>query len=111
MESLFREKSKEMFDLTPWRKDEGKEISRFRSELENLMNRFFDWDFPIAREMLKEGRWFPRVDVSESDNNITVKAELPGDETEDIDVSLDGRLLTIKGEKKHEKKERRIITE
>lgn len=53
-----------MFDLTPWRKGEGKEITRFRSELENLMNRFFDWDFPISREMFKEGRWFPRVDVS-----------------------------------------------
>ena len=96
-----------MIDLTPWRKGEGKETTRFRSELENLMNRFFDRDFPISREMFKEGRWFPRVDVSEGDKNITVKAELPGVETQDIDVSLDGRLLTIKGEKKQEKEEKK----
>lgn len=36
-----------------------------------------------------------------------MKAELPGVETEDIDVSLDGRMLTIKGEKKHEKEEKK----
>lgn len=95
-----------MFDLTPWIKREGKEITPFRSELDKLMNRFFDWDFPISRELLKEGHWFPRLDISESDKKITVKTELPGVEVQDIDVSLDGRLLTVKGEKKHEKEEK-----
>jgi HSP20 family protein len=47
----------------------------------------------------------PRVDVSENDNEIMVSAELPGVEQKDIDVSLRGRQLMVKGEKRMEGKE------
>jgi HSP20 family protein len=43
------------------------------------------------------------VDISEGEKDITIQAEIPGCEAKDIDVSLEGRLLTIKGEKKQEK--------
>jgi HSP20 family protein len=95
-----------MFDLMPWRKREGKDLVGFRSELDNLFNRFFDIDFPISREFFKEGQWMPRVDVSEGEKEITVQAEIPGCDAKDINVSLDGRTLTIKGEKKQEKEEK-----
>lgn len=90
----------------PWRKREIKDLVGFKSELDNLFNRFFDLDFPISRELFKEVQWVPRVDVSEGKKEITVKAEIPGCDAKDIHVSLDGRTLTIKGEKKQEKEEK-----
>jgi len=59
-----------MFDLMPWRKREGKDLVGFKSELDNLFNRFFDLDFPISREFFKEGQWVPRVDVTEGKKEI-----------------------------------------
>jgi HSP20 family protein len=95
-----------MFDLMPWRKRAGSDLVGFKSEMDNLFNRFFDLDFPLSQEMFKSGQWAPRLDVSDSDKQITVQAEIPGCDVGDIDISLDGRLLTIKGEKKHEKEEK-----
>lgn len=95
-----------MFYLKPKPKGEGREMARFRDELDSLFNRFFDLDFPSMRSFFKEDAWTPRVDVSENDTAVTIKAELPGCEVENIDVSLEGRRLTIKGEKKDEKEEK-----
>jgi HSP20 family protein len=47
--------------------------------------------------------WSPRLDVSETDNNLEIVADLPGMEKKDITVTLEDNLLTIKGEKKEEK--------
>ena len=46
----------------------------------------------------------PNIDVSETDGAVHVKAELPGVSEKDVDVMLDGDILTIKGEKKSEKR-------
>jgi len=94
-----------MFDLIPWKRREGKEIVDFRRELDNLFNRFFDIDFPSPREFFKESGWYPSVNISEGPKAITVKAEIPGVESNDLNVTLDGRGLTIRGEKKQEKEE------
>jgi HSP20 family protein len=48
------------------------------------------------------GQWCPPVDIYSDDNKVVVQTELPGVKEEDIDVSLDGGVLTIKGERKHE---------
>lgn len=74
--------------------------------LQSQMNQFFDNFF--GRDFLPEsfrgsGRWRPAVDVSESAEAITVKAELPGIEANDVNVSLTGDILSIKGEKRQEK--------
>ena len=95
-----------MFDLKPKRKGEGRELVKFRDELDNLFNRFFDLDFSSMRSFFREDAWTPRMDVSESESAVTVKAELPGCEPENIDVRLEGRRLTIKGEKKDEKEDK-----
>ena len=95
-----------MFDLMPHRRRSGRELVRFRDEMDNLFNRFFDMDFPISRRFFGEGDWAPRVDVIEGKEDITVKAELPGCDIEDIDVKLDRRTLTISGEKKQAKEEK-----
>jgi HSP20 family protein len=49
----------------------------------------------------------PQVDIEETEDAYVVSAELPGLEEKDFDVSLDGDLLTLKGEKKVEREEKR----
>ena len=95
-----------MSGLIPWRKRENKEVVRFRSEQDNLFDRFFGPHFLATGELFSDGDWFPSVDISEGKKEITVKAEIPGAEPKDLDISLDGKRLTIKGEKKREKEEK-----
>lgn len=85
-----------MSDLIPWRE----ELERLRSELERLYDRVLD---PRTfRRFTQEGEWMPSVDVSETAKEIIVRAEIPGMEAKDIDVNLDGNVLTIKGERKRD---------
>ena len=97
-----------MFDLMPHGKRFGKEIVSFKDEMDHLFNRFFNMDFPVATRLFGEGNWAPRVDISEGKSDITVKAEIPGCEAEEIDVQLEGRILKISGEKKQEKEEKDV---
>lgn len=85
-----------MSSLIPWRG----EMDRLRNEMERLYDRFLDLR-PFYR-LTQEGEWMPSVDVSETAKEIIVNAEVPGVEAKDIDVSLDGNVLTIKGERKRE---------
>jgi HSP20 family protein len=62
----------------------------------------FRWDLPSLRSV--EAR-LPKVDVIERDTEILVRAELPGAEKKDIDVSLTDRTITIKATTRTEKKE------
>ena len=90
-----------MANLIPWR---DRDIDRFRGEINRLFNDFFAWQpFPRAFE---EGDWTPAVDISETNKEIVVNAEVPGIDPKDIDISLTGRLLTIKGERKQEQEEK-----
>ncbi|QTA90155.1 Hsp20/alpha crystallin family protein [Desulfonema magnum] len=94
-----------MFNLISCRKPQRNEIARFRSETDDFFKRFFDISPFDKRSLFSEKAWFPYTDVSEGEKDITVKAEIPGADKEDIDVQVSGRTLTIKGEKKQETKE------
>jgi HSP20 family protein len=67
--------------------------------------RFFD--FPRMARELTGLEFRPSIDVVREEEELVVTAELPGIEPDDIDVSLDNGILTIKGEKS----ERKEITE
>jgi HSP20 family protein len=54
---------------------------------------------------VEAGDWMPTVDISETDSDFAVKAELPGVDKDDVKVMLDNGVLTIKGEKKSEVKD------
>jgi HSP20 family protein len=71
--------------------------------MDRLFERFFE--SPWA-ELPALGDWTPALDVTEGKDAITVKAELPGVEPKEIAVSLEGDLLTIKGEKEQKKEEK-----
>jgi HSP20 family protein len=88
-----------MSSLIPWRG----EVERLRNEMERLYDRFFDLR-PFHRA--EDGDWVPFLDVSETSTEVIVKAEIPGMESKDIDVSLEGGTLTIKGERKQEHEEK-----
>jgi HSP20 family protein len=78
-----------------------------KTEMERLLDRFFESPWAEAPAL---GDWSPALDMTEGKEAITVKAELPGVEPREIAVSLEGDLLTIKGEKeakKEDKDERR----
>lgn len=49
--------------------------------------------------------WSPKVNISENQDGYVIEAELPGVKKEDIDIDLSHNTLTIKGEKKFEKKD------
>ena len=52
------------------------------------------------------GEWAPALDVSETKDAVMVKAEVPGMDPKEIQLSLEDQLLTLKGEKKQEKEEK-----
>ena len=49
--------------------------------------------------------WTPGVDVAETDKEFVIRAELPGVKRNDVEVTLDGNVLTIKGERRYEKED------
>lgn len=53
------------------------------------------------------GDWAPRLDVAEDEKELHVIAEIPGMEQKDLDVYITDHDITIKGEKKEEREERR----
>jgi HSP20 family protein len=69
----------------------------------DLFDRFFE-DFRLPSLFSEEGTFEPAFDVSETEKELIVKAEVPGMKKEDISIDLSNGLLTVKGEKKHEKK-------
>lgn len=75
------------------------------SSLQNEMNRMMD---RIFREgsLTETGMWLPPIDLSETNDKITVKAEIPGIDPKDIDISIQENTLFLKGEKREEKEEK-----
>ncbi len=63
----------------------------------------FRWDMPHLPELAELK--MPRVDIIDRDTEIVVKAELPGVEKDDIDVSMTDNSVTIKGSTSHQEKE------
>lgn len=93
-------------DLTPWRsRSSGMEhpLTAMHREMDRMFANVFDTDRLPA--VFSGTSASIDVDVSETDDAITVKADLPGLDEKDIDVSLDGDVLTIRAERRaeHEK--------
>jgi HSP20 family protein len=89
-----------MFDLVPWEKT--RTLSKLKKEMDDLWGRFFgDLTFPG----FSETTWSPVLDVKESKEALVVTAEIPGVGAKDVEVTISGDLLTIKGEKRQEKEE------
>lgn len=75
-------------------------------QLQEAMNRLFDSFFGAHDVESENMLWRPAIDVSETDTEIIVRADLPGMTKKDIDIALQENVLTIQGEKKRKKKVR-----
>ncbi len=96
-------------ELAPWRPilaEPFRELENMRREMDRIWGNFFS-ETPMRRgEALEWGEWFPEFDLSETKNELIVKAEVPGINPKDVSISLVDNMLTIKGEKKQEKEEK-----
>jgi HSP20 family protein len=86
-----------MLPMLPWRHaGHSGDIAQLRRDMSDFLSRFWGGDVFGHGSPVE---WSPSLDVSETDGKIEVKAELPGLEAKDIDVSVSGDLLTLRGEK------------
>jgi HSP20 family protein len=76
--------------------------------LRREMDRLFD-DFFRGWELAPwfEGEWYPSLEVAETDEEVIVKAEIPGMEPGDININLSDDSMSIWGEKREEKEEKK----
>lgn len=92
-------------------------LQSFRNEMERLFDRFTgSFGFPSLRRMFDiEPAWrfespfgfaAPAVDITEDDKAYKIAAELPGMSEKDIEVSLSGDTLVLRGEKRQEREEK-----
>ena len=66
-----------------------------------LFEDFFN-DWAVRSSAVRDETWKPPVDVIEKDGNLILRIEVPGVDEKGIDLKLEGRVLTIKGERKPE---------
>ncbi len=76
------------------------DMAEIHRDMDRAFGEFFGWT-PFSM-VAAEGAWSPLVDIHETKDGILVKAELPGVKQEDIQVSIVGDTLTLKGERKRE---------
>ncbi|MDR3574020.1 MAG: Hsp20/alpha crystallin family protein [Anaerolineaceae bacterium] len=105
-------------DLLPWKKDNSKvEIERRKDDsymdLQSQLNRLFDDFFtnPFSPAIFggaseTSGNFIPRIDVSETDKEIKVSAEVPGLDENDIKLTLANNVLTISGQKESKREDK-----
>lgn len=95
--------------LMPWSRGKSVPSARFdeaaspflalHREMDRLFDDFFQgFDMPLARQV-RSGIW-PQLDVSETDKEVKITAELPGLEEKDVELTLEDGVLTLSGEKK-----------
>ena len=85
-------------------------ISQLHREIDRLFDEAFRgfpgvfrsrWDWPEETPVILS----PSLDIKESENDYLITVEVPGVAKEDVDIRVEGNRLTIRGEKKQEKKE------
>lgn len=102
--------------LIPWRRKEMLErgagpestLARFREEMDDLFDSFFrgTWGMEPREWPGRRGGFGVALDVVESDADIAVHADLPGVDPKELDISISGDTLTIRGEKKYQTEEK-----
>jgi len=83
-------------------------LTSFRgvNTLQDQINRLFNEAFERERggEESNLTTWAPAVDISETEHELVVNADLPGVDIKDLDIRVENNVLTIRGERKFEKK-------
>ena len=86
--------------ITRW--DPFREVVSLQNRMNSLFRDLNDGEAPLTT-----ASFVPAVDVYEDDKKVVLKLEVPGIEEKDLDVSVENNTLTVKGERKFEKKRRK----
>jgi len=84
-------------------------LSRFEpfrgvSSFQDQVNRLFSEAFERSSAEANLTTWAPAVDIYETEHELVVKADLPDVKPEDLDLRVENNILTIRGQRKFEKK-------
>lgn len=92
-----------MFDLVRFRPAFG------LGKMRDTFDRFFNEGLPVAyRSLLRSPEMrLPVIDIIDKEDHYLVKAHVPGFKKEELDISIEGDILTLKGETKSEKEEKK----
>ncbi len=91
-----------MFELMP--SGGFRPLEKLRKEMDDLFGRFAKSDWPLWSGG-DTGVFVPAMDVKETPEAVEIDLEVPGLKPEEIDISLSGDVMTIKGEKKEQREE------
>lgn len=75
-------------------------------EMEDMLRQYSPFFTRALRRNGEGGEWSPVADISETDKEYLIKAELPEVKKEDVKVTLDKGVITISGERRHEKEQK-----
>lgn len=89
-----------MSTLVRW--EPFRDMLSLRDRMDRLFDEFTGRGWP-GEESLTTGVWNPAVDVYETKDSIVLKADLPEVNKEDVDIFVQGNMLTLRGERKHER--------
>ena len=83
-----------------------KTLTAFRGQatLQDQINRLFNDAFERTTQESNLTTWAPAVDIHENEHELVVQADLPGVEAKDLDIRVENNILTIRGERRFEKK-------
>src|ERR1700716_2329880 len=81
-------------------------LTNFRgtANLQDQLNRLFNDAFERVGQESNLTAWAPAVDIYETEHELVVKADLPDIDAKDLDIRVENNILTIRGERKFEKK-------
>lgn len=82
--------------------DPGRELDTLQSEF----NRMFDGFFGGRQTNGAARRWIPAMDLSETEDHLVLKADLPGMTEDDVEIEVKDGVLTVSGERKSDNEER-----
>lgn len=99
-------------NLIPWKNkkaqpdDVSRSLATFRREMDNLFERFFrePWGLNLSDFEMGLG---PTMEMTESEDQVTLTFELPGVSPEDFEINVSGNVLTLTGEKSDKREDRR----
>jgi HSP20 family protein len=83
-----------------------RELNSIQNEMNRLFNTFFDAPTP-GNGTLAQRRWIPAMDLLETDDDLVLRADLPGLSEDDVNIEVEDNVLTITGERKAEHEERK----
>jgi HSP20 family protein len=89
--------------------DPFREVVSLQSRLNSLFQNYGQTDYgrgPSDGEALTAASFAPPVDIYEDDQKLVLKLEVPGVKQEDLDIQVEGRTLTVRGERKFSSEEK-----